>query len=47
MNTTIEKIKKIDKINISESKIQKTKEDEKRLSSKDQFCLKALDYFVF
>lgn len=44
MNATIEKI---DRINISESKIEKTKEVEKKPSSKDQFCLKALDYFVF
>jgi hypothetical protein len=44
MNATIEKI---NNINISESKIEKTKEDEKKPSSKDQFCLKALDYFVF
>lgn len=44
MNATIEKI---DRINISESKIEKTKEVEKKPSLKDQFCLKALDYFVF
>ena len=44
MNATIEKI---DKINISDIKIEKTKEVEKKPSSKDQFCLKSLDYFVF
>lgn len=44
MNTTIEKIYNVD---ISESKIDKTKEVEKKPSSKDQFCLKVLDYFVF
>jgi len=44
MNTTVEKIEKID---ISESKIENTKEDEKKASSNNQFCLKALDYFVF
>jgi hypothetical protein len=44
MNTAIENI---DNVNISESKIEKTKEVEKKPSSKDQFCLKILDYFVF
>jgi hypothetical protein len=44
MNATIEKIYNVD---ISESKIEKTKEVEKKPSSKDQFCLKVLDYFVF
>ena len=44
MNKTIEKI---NNINICESKIEKTKEVEKKPSSKDQFCLKALDYFTF
>ena len=37
MNATIEKI---NNINVSENKNEKTKEVEKKPSSKDQFCLK-------
>lgn len=44
MNATMEKI---DNINISDIKIEKTKDVEEKPSSKDQFCLKLLDYFVF
>lgn len=47
MNSTIEKIQKIDNINICENKIEKTAEDEKKTSSNNQLCLKMLDYFVF
>ena len=44
MNTTIEKIYNV---NISESKTENTREVENKPSSKDQFCLKVYDYFVF
>lgn len=46
MNTTIEKVN-INTANITENKIEKTKEIEKKPSLNDQFCLKALDYFIF
>jgi hypothetical protein len=44
MNATIEKI---DTINIPESNLQKTEEGQKKACSKNQLCLKILDYFVF
>ncbi|MCT8976911.1 hypothetical protein N4T77_09880 [Clostridium sp. CX1] len=45
MNATVEKV---NTANITESKIEKTKEVEKKSTSlKDQFCLKTLDYFIF
>lgn len=45
MNVTVEKANSTD---ITDNKIEKTKEVEKKSTSlKDQFCLKALDYFLF
>lgn len=44
MNTNIEKI---ENVIVSDSKIEKPEEPDKKTTKNDQFCLKALDYFIF